>query len=145
MSGWVCVDRDPMVNSQAALDLGELALTSVPALESCLSVPLLIGETLIGVVTLYASLPAAFDEEQGLLMQTVAPHISGALQFGLSRGFAANPPARHRHRAPGFPPSGPSRGQPPPSPQPAIVDPGSAMTDSPSQTTLWLAFLIFLV
>jgi GAF domain-containing protein len=74
-----------MVDSEAALDLGAAA-AAVPAMARCLSVPLLDGEALIGVLTLYGDRP--FDEEHGRLVQTVAPHIAESLKLALSRAAA---------------------------------------------------------
>jgi putative nucleotidyltransferase with HDIG domain len=95
VSGWVASNRRMMVNSEASLDLGAAAAAAVPALERCLSIPLLDGEVLIGVLTLYADRP--FDEEHGRLLQTVAPHIAESLKLALSRATAQStsliPPA----------------------------------------------------
>ena len=51
-TGWVAAHRRTIVNSDAALDLSGLDLPAVP--RTCLSTPLLDGETLVGVLTLYA-------------------------------------------------------------------------------------------
>jgi len=74
-----------MVNSEAALDLGDLALGAVPALHSCLSAPLLVGETLVGVMTLYSDKPTPFEDDHGRLVQTVAPHIAESFQLAVNR------------------------------------------------------------
>jgi putative nucleotidyltransferase with HDIG domain len=95
VSGWVASNRRMMVNSEAALDLGAAVVTVVPAVARCLCVPLLDGEALIGVLTLYGDRP--FDEEHGRLVQTVAPHIAESLKLALSRAAAPStgliPPA----------------------------------------------------
>jgi len=93
VSGWVASNRRVMMNAEAVLDLDELAMGSTPALQSCLSVPLLTGETLIGVVTLYSDRPAAFTDEDSRLIQTVAPHIAESFQIALSRSTTAPAPA----------------------------------------------------
>jgi putative nucleotidyltransferase with HDIG domain len=80
LSGWVAAQRQVIVNSEAALDLGDRARSARPALESALSVPLVAGETLIGTVTLYSSSHSAFTEDQSRLMQIIAPHIAQALR-----------------------------------------------------------------
>jgi len=81
LSGWVAANRQPIVNSDPALDLGsEQAATA--SLQSCLSVPLVTGESLVGVLSIYASRPHAFTEDQGRLMQMIAPHVATAVSRG---------------------------------------------------------------
>lgn len=74
LSGWVAAHRQTILNSDAALDLADLDLG--PGERTCLSVPLLDGEALVGVLTLYAEAPAIFTEEQGRVMQMLAPHLA---------------------------------------------------------------------
>jgi len=81
VSGWVAAQRQVIVNSEAALDLGRNARAGVP-LEHALSVPLIARESLLGTVTLYAS--TAFSESQSRLVQVVAPHLAQAM-WGASR------------------------------------------------------------
>jgi GAF domain-containing protein len=62
LSGWVAVNRQVIVNSEAALDLGERVSVVTPGLATCLSMPLMAGETadtLIGVLSLYSAAPRA--------------------------------------------------------------------------------------
>ena len=79
LSGWVAAHRQVIVNSEAALDLGDRAAAAVPRLLSCLSAPLVAGETLVGTVTLYSSKPAAFTDAQARLVQILAPHVAQAI------------------------------------------------------------------
>jgi GAF domain-containing protein len=81
LTGWVGASRQLIRNSDAALDLGN----DVPALKSCLSVPLLAGGTLAGVLTLYAQERNAFTEDQGRLVQMVAPHIASGIDVARQR------------------------------------------------------------
>ena len=74
LSGWVAANRQPIVNSDPALDLGS-EQAAAASLQSCLSVPLVTGESLVGVLSIYASRPHAFTEDQGRLMQMIAPHV----------------------------------------------------------------------
>jgi putative nucleotidyltransferase with HDIG domain len=80
LTGWVAASRQPVVNSDAALDLESVAGQVTPALRSCMSVPLLMGDVLVGVLTLYSADPDAFDENRGRLIQMIAPHIASAIQ-----------------------------------------------------------------
>ena len=44
-----------------------------------MSVPLLMGESLVGVLSLYAPSANAFADDCGRLIQMVAPHIAAAI------------------------------------------------------------------
>jgi putative nucleotidyltransferase with HDIG domain len=79
LSGWVAAQRQVIMNSEAALDLGDRARTLVPRLESCLSVPLVTGNALVGTLTLYSPERGAFTEEQSRVLQMIAPHIAQAI------------------------------------------------------------------
>jgi len=78
LSGWVAANRQPIVNSDPALDLGVQA-AGAASLQSSLGVPLVSGNVLVGVLTLYASRPRAFSDGQCRLMEMIAPHIAGAV------------------------------------------------------------------
>ncbi len=84
LTGWVAANRQVIVNSDAALDLGASAHES-PALRSCLSVPLLAGGTLVGVLSLYGGERDAFSEDHGRLVQMVAPHLAQAIESARGR------------------------------------------------------------
>jgi len=64
LSGWVAANRQMIVNSDAGLDLGDLAETFKPPLRHCLSVPVSVDTLLIGVVSLYSSHPFTPDDER---------------------------------------------------------------------------------
>jgi putative nucleotidyltransferase with HDIG domain len=61
LSGWVAANKQPIINSDAALDLGSYAVQHQPKLSFCLSIPLAVGGTLTGVISLYSA--AAFRPE----------------------------------------------------------------------------------
>jgi putative nucleotidyltransferase with HDIG domain len=82
LTGWVAANHQPIVNSDAALDLGSAAATA--SLESCISVPLLMGESLVGVLSVYAPSAAMLSGDCGRLIQMVAPHIAVALHAASS-------------------------------------------------------------
>jgi putative nucleotidyltransferase with HDIG domain len=88
LTGWVAANRQVIVNSDAALDLGASA-NETPALRSCLSVPLLAGDTLTGVLSLYGGERDAFTEDHGRLVQMVAPHLAQAIESARSRQVEA--------------------------------------------------------
>ena len=88
LTGWVAANRQPIVNSDAALDLGARTHTVMPALRSCMSIPLVAGDGLVGVLSLYAPAADAFDEDRGRLMQMIAPHLATAIQAADKRTAA---------------------------------------------------------
>ena len=88
LSGWVAAHRQPIVNSDPALDLGANATS--PALLSCLSVPLVTGESLIGVLSLYSAQAKAFSDDQGRLVQMIAPHVASAVSRAKRHEAAAS-------------------------------------------------------
>jgi putative nucleotidyltransferase with HDIG domain len=79
LTGWVAANRQPIVNSDASLDLGDRAAQATPALQSAMSVPLLAGDALVGVLTFYAPNRDLFTEDASRLVQMIAPHVAGAI------------------------------------------------------------------
>ena len=79
LSGWVAASRQPIANSDAALDLEGLGERATPPLKRCLSVPLLMGETVVGVLTLYSPHADALGEDCDRVTQMIAPHVAAAL------------------------------------------------------------------
>ncbi len=91
LTGWVAVRRQPIVNSEATLDLGARVDAVTPPLSRCMSLPLMAGDTLVAVLTLYTAAPEGFTIDQGRLVQIVAPHLARAIDAavraqGASRG-----------------------------------------------------------
>ena len=75
IAGWVKVTRKPALNADPALDFGY----RVPALRSCLAVPVLSGDTVAGVLALYRGQPQAFSESHARLLELLAPRIGASL------------------------------------------------------------------
>jgi GAF domain-containing protein len=75
LSGWVAAHRQPIVNSDASLDLGKDLQAA--SLRYCLSTPLVAGNALSGVATLYA--PSPFSDDHARIMQLMAPHLADML------------------------------------------------------------------
>ena len=78
LTGWVAANRQSIINSDAALDLGA-ARAEAASLQSCMSVPLLMGDALVGVLSLYAPAANAFADDCGRLIEMVAPHLAAAI------------------------------------------------------------------
>jgi putative nucleotidyltransferase with HDIG domain len=89
LTGWVAANRRTIVNSDAALDLADVAPA---ARRTALSTPLLDGDTLVGVLTAYADAPDTYSEEQGRMLQMVAPHIARMLSVCRTAGTKSTAP-----------------------------------------------------
>ena len=91
LTGWVAASRQPIVNSDPALDLGSRT-DAVPPLRSCMSVPITSGTSLVAVLTLYAESSEAFSGDQSLLIQMVAPHLARAIEAASRRSDGTRQP-----------------------------------------------------
>jgi len=94
LTGWVAAARQPIVDSAANLDLGPRTEIVDPPLQTCMSVPLMVGDTLMAVLSLYSSEVDAFDDDRGRLIQMVAPHLAAAVHATVTA--AANGESRMR-------------------------------------------------
>jgi GAF domain-containing protein len=83
LTGWVAANRQPIINSDAALDLATRVNAVSPPLSRCISVPLMVGDALIAVLTLYTAVPDGFSADHGRLIQIVAPHLAGAIDIAV--------------------------------------------------------------
>jgi len=72
LSGWVAANRQSIVNSDPLLDFGELARAFKHRLRSSLSTPILSGDRLIGVLTVYAEPSHAFSDDHQRIIEAVA-------------------------------------------------------------------------
>ena len=73
VSGWVAANKRTMANADSLLDLRDAIRSDGLLLNSCLSVPLTIGDVLLGVITLYSTEPNRFSPEERNLLES---HIS---------------------------------------------------------------------
>lgn len=80
LSGWVAANRQTIVNSDAMLDLGEIAKSTQPRLRTCLSTPLVANDHLLGVLTIYSSTTDGFTEDHRRLLETAARYIGPAVR-----------------------------------------------------------------
>jgi putative nucleotidyltransferase with HDIG domain len=80
LSGWVAANRQTIRNSDPVLDLGESARAMTPRPRSCLSTPLLAGETLVGVLSLYSSNKEAYSEDHERITEVIARQVSGTIR-----------------------------------------------------------------
>jgi putative nucleotidyltransferase with HDIG domain len=72
LSGWVAAQRQAVLNSDPALDLYDRGVS----FGSTLSVPLMDGNTLVGVVSVYAEEKGAFTASQQRVVQLFAPYLA---------------------------------------------------------------------
>jgi len=85
LSGWVAANRQTILNSDPALDLGDLALGQSVKLRSCISTALLADDALIGVLTLYSADVNGFNDDHRRIVEAIARQIAhtfkGATDF----------------------------------------------------------------
>lgn len=86
LTGWVAAHQQPIVNSEATLDLG--AEASLFNLKYCLALPLAADGHLAGVLSLYSQ--DAFTEDQAQTLQFVMPHL-GQMFHAIERRVDAVP------------------------------------------------------
>jgi putative nucleotidyltransferase with HDIG domain len=72
VTGWTAANRRTSLNSNASLDLVEIAGFFVPRLRSTIATPLVDGKTLIGVLSAYSSKQDAFNESHRYAFERVA-------------------------------------------------------------------------
>ncbi|MGC4084173.1 MAG: GAF domain-containing protein [Vicinamibacterales bacterium] len=77
LSGWVAANRQQIVNSDAALDLGRVADEMSPPVKSCMSMAVTADTELVGVLSWYAV--ARFSvESEALCRRSIDEIIEGA-------------------------------------------------------------------
>ena len=101
LSGWVAANKQTIVNADPALDLGEAGRELRPRLRSCLSPPLIAGNDLIGVLTLYSVDVDAFRDEHRRLLEVVGRQVSVTVKHALH--FERHRATNLRDRATGLP------------------------------------------
>ncbi len=78
VTGWVAAHKKPLCNVSPEPDFPNLeALRSV--FNSCLAVPLMVGNSVVGVISLYSNNRNAYTDEHIRLMEAIAPHSAAAI------------------------------------------------------------------
>jgi putative nucleotidyltransferase with HDIG domain len=96
LSGWVAVNGQAIVNSEATLDLGQAAV--IAGLSYCLAVPMQHGDRdAIGVLSVYSVEP--FRDDQAQLIQSVGPYLAQMLGAASAHAESVSKGAPARGRA----------------------------------------------
>ena len=75
LSGWVAANRKAIINSDPALDLGDVARATAPPLRSTLSVPLMLGNELLGVLSLYSTIDSYDEDHLNLVRLAISLYL----------------------------------------------------------------------
>jgi diguanylate cyclase (GGDEF)-like protein/putative nucleotidyltransferase with HDIG domain len=82
VTGWVAANKHPLGNVSPTPDFAEYpSLQS--AFESCLAVPLVLEENVVGVITLYSDKPDGYRDHFLRLMEMIAPQAAAAIKNAL--------------------------------------------------------------
>jgi putative nucleotidyltransferase with HDIG domain len=84
LSGWVAANRMSVLNSDPVLDLGEPARSMRAPLRSCLSTPIVVFDSLFGVLTVYSTQRDAFTENHLRIAEAISAQIGPILKASLS-------------------------------------------------------------
>ncbi len=94
LTGWVAAQRSTVVNSDAALDLGNLTMRLSPPPQTCLSTALCVDGEMVGAFTLYSTSAEPFTDRHAALLEVLAPKIAVAARKDVSeRPVVADPAA----------------------------------------------------
>jgi GAF domain-containing protein len=97
LSGWVATNRQTIVNSDPVLDFGDAAREHTLGLKSCLSTALLIGDELVGVLSLYSTETSAFSEDHKRIIEGVASQAARSVRlFASSKDKTSASPIRQQ-------------------------------------------------
>jgi putative nucleotidyltransferase with HDIG domain len=89
VSGWVAAHRKPIKNSDPILDFGEGVRSFKRRPHSCVASPILAGDDLIGVLSLYATGTNTFTDGHQRIVEVVSRQVSELLASA-ARAKAAN-------------------------------------------------------
>jgi putative nucleotidyltransferase with HDIG domain len=80
VSGWAAANQRSSVNSDASLDLFQIAAEFAPPLRSTLAVPVTDGDRLLGVLTGYSTRESAFNESHRYAAERIAASFAERLR-----------------------------------------------------------------
>jgi putative nucleotidyltransferase with HDIG domain len=77
LTGWVAAHRQPIVNSDAALDLADTELVRMtPTFSRCVAVPIVRGADVLGALAVYSVGAAEFTPDDAAILQAVADQLT---------------------------------------------------------------------
>jgi diguanylate cyclase (GGDEF)-like protein/putative nucleotidyltransferase with HDIG domain len=79
VSGWVAANRKAAVDADPRLELARTQHPALDGLTRAYSAPLCVGETLVGVITLYSPSEGGYGEKDVRTLELLSPHLSRAL------------------------------------------------------------------
>jgi putative nucleotidyltransferase with HDIG domain len=91
LTGWVAANRQTILNSDAALDLGNLTLTLDPTPHGCLAAPIFIADDLVGVLSIYSTRRQPFTETHLAIVETIADGVGCLLKLEGARASGPCP------------------------------------------------------
>jgi putative nucleotidyltransferase with HDIG domain len=91
VSGWCAANLRTAMNSDASLDLVQIATLFTPHLRSAIAVPIIENEQLIAVLSGYSIRESAFDERHRYVMERVAGLLTNRVLFNSVRPRAVTP------------------------------------------------------
>jgi diguanylate cyclase (GGDEF)-like protein/putative nucleotidyltransferase with HDIG domain len=84
LTGWVAANKQTIVNADPVLDLGEGSRLLRPMLRSSISTPLVSGQDLTGVLTLYSVDSDAFNDNHKRILEIVGRQVSQTVRQALT-------------------------------------------------------------
>jgi putative nucleotidyltransferase with HDIG domain len=84
LTGWVAANRSTIVNSDAALDLGNLTMKLTPTPHACLSSAIR-GDDMVGVLTIYSTSPEPFTDAHATIVEAIASRLAPLVQRAVGR------------------------------------------------------------
>ena len=85
VSGWVSAYGKPMINTGPGFDFQELPEANLIAFNDVLSVPLIVEETCVGAISLYAESPLSFSQPHLDLLQKIAGLVAPLISIGRNK------------------------------------------------------------
>jgi putative nucleotidyltransferase with HDIG domain len=79
LTGWVAANKQTIVNSDAALDLGNLTMHLDPMPLACLSTPMCQDADLVGVVTIYSTRRQPFTDAHVPVVEVIARGLANLI------------------------------------------------------------------
>ena len=100
LTGWVAAHKKTVLNSPGALDSDDGQAAVLKEYLSSMSTPIMKGDTLVGVVTMYSLASDAFKRRHAEIVEGVASHLAPMLTRRRTIGKSTKPPLESELTAP---------------------------------------------